>query len=215
MEKDSIITAAILAVLMLIRDVIKDITAKRAARKLATVHAAEIEDKSNKHSLEYLNEINRQVTHETKKIRDRHQSMRVYVIHFSNGTVTEAGLSLMKVTFKHEVVIDWQVEPVSRHFQEYPMPEMFLSSMTSVIRTGQYYLKNRNDLNVNDANHRDYFDWLKAYKVNSCMWLPIKKNGKIAAILVAHWPATTDLDGSVIAKIKDINRNIEGIYARI
>lgn len=215
MDKDGIITAAILAVLFFVRDLIKDQLAKKAAKKLAKVHAHELDDKNTKHSIEFLNEVNREVTHEIKKIRDRYHVMRGYVIHFSNGTVTEAGLSLMKITMKHEVVVDWQVEPISKNFQEYPMPEMFLSAMTHVIRAGQYYLKSRDLLNINDANNRDYHDWLKAYKVNSTMWLPIKKHGKIAAILVCHWPANTDLDGSIIAKIKDINRNIETIYAKI
>lgn len=215
METDGIITAVVLAVLVFIRDWIKDFRDKKNIKKLAEVQAAKLNDSKNKHSLEFLNQVDRDVMHETKKIRDRHQAMRVYVMHFSNGTVTEAGLSLTKVTFKSEILIDWQVEPISKNFQEHPMPEMFFSPMSHVIRAGMHYVKSREGLETHDANLRDYYDWLRAYKVNSVMWLPVKKNGKIVAILVSHWPAQTDLDGAVIAKIKDINRNIETIYNRI
>lgn len=216
MEKETIITAVIVGVLMFIRDWIKDYRDKIAAKKLATVHKNELENNSTKHSLEFLEKIDREVKHEIRKIRDRHQAMRVYVMMFSNGTVThEIGLPLVKITFMHEILLDWQVEPIQAHFQEYPMPQMFASAFRHVVQIGQYYLKNRDELNLNDPAQREYNDWLKAYKVNSTMWIPIRKNGNIAAILVSHWPAQTDLDGAIIAKIKDICRDVETIYARL
>lgn len=204
-------TASLPVITILIKMWVDKVKAKQEAKKVA----ARIETES---STEFIINVNREITHETKKIRDRHEAMRVYVIHFSNGTVTEANLHLLKITFMHEVVVDWterRIEAVSKFFKEAHMPEMFLSSMNNLVRTGEFYLKDRETLNMKDVHTKDYHDWLKAYGVMSTLWLPIRSDtGKLLAVLVCHWPAKTDLDGTVIAKIKDINRTIESIYDR-
>lgn len=175
------------------------------------------DEQKRTHSPQFVLDIGREIKHEARKIRDRHAAMRVFVIHFSNGTITETGFPLFKITFDHEVVLDYgvQVERISQNFQEITMPDMFTSPMTITFKIGEFYLKDIEDLNINDTHQRDYYDWLKAYGVGSVMWLLIKKKGKPAAILVSQWPRQTDLEGTIIARIKDIKRNIEKIYEGI
>lgn len=170
-----------------------------------------------KHSPQYVLDMSRDIKHEARKIRDRHQAMRVFIIEFSNGVTTETGFPLFKITFNHEIVLDYgvQVERISQNFQEVQMPNMFTTPMTVTFKTGEFYLKNIEDLNKSDYNQRDYYDWLRAYGIGSVMWLLIKTKGKPAAILVCQWPQHTDLDGTIIARIKDIKRNIEKIYESI
>ena len=171
----------------------------------------------NNHSPELSIDISREVKHEARKIRDRHQAMRVFVIHFSNGTVNEMGLPLLKISFMHEVVLDYQVqvERISNMFQEVLLPDMFTLPMSAVFKTGEFYLKDIEELSKTNIHQVDYYNWLKAYGVGSSMWLAIYKKGRPAAILVCQWPRPTDLDGTIIARIKDIKRNIEKIYMQI
>jgi hypothetical protein len=194
---------------------------KRSEAKKEATKKQEDEQKKvvikNNHAPQFTIDISRDVKHEARKIRDRHQAMRVFVIQFSNGVIAETGLPLLKITFTNEVVLDYgvQVEPISHNFKEVHMPEMFSSPINIVFKTGEFYLKNVDDLDQKDTNQRDYYYWLKTYGVGSVMWLAIHKNGKPAAILVCQWPRPTDLDGTIIARIKDIKRNIEKIYETI
>lgn len=218
------VIAAVFGIVVAVKLWIDNRQAQKAREAIATQlkekeqkEIAEKERHAKISSVEFNNELNRDVTHETRKIRDRYQAMRVYVIHFSNGTVTEANLHLQKISFKHEVVIDWQdqrVEALSRGWQEEHMPDMFLQPMARIIRgDGEYYLRDRETLDLKDAHCRDYYYWLKAYKVFSTRWLAIRNSDrKIIAILVSDWPATTDLDETVLTKIDEIKRTIEGIY---
>lgn len=192
---------------------------KEIAEHLKEKEQKELAEKSKieeKKSVEFTEELNRIVTHENKKIRDRYQAVRVYIIHFTNGTVTEANLHLVKLSFKHEVVVDWldhRIEALSKDWQEAHMPDMFLSPMRQVMTTGKYYLRDREKLNQNEVNSRAFYFWLKAHKIMSTRWLAIR-NGKrrVVAVLVSDWPASTDLDDTIKAHIDDIRRNIEGIY---
>lgn len=172
----------------------------------------------NTHTPEKVAEIKRLVLHETRKIRDRFQAMRCYVIQLSNGSSFESGLPQFKITFMHEAYIGWgqhPVKPASTYFQGVDMPPMFNVPMAVTFRVGEYYLKNKNTLDLMNENQRDYFHWLDSHGVGSSMWLAIYKNGKPAAIMVIHWPQPTDLKGTLISDIKDIKRNIEKVYATI
>lgn len=178
--------------------------------------AREKAEKSNNSSIEYIQDIERQVRHAERKIKYYCHAMRMYIIHFSNGTITEAGLSLLKITFRHEVLVDYMVEPVSRYFQETHMPEMFVNAFTEVVRTGSYHLKSIDDLNLNDPHLKQYHDWLEAYKVRSTLWLSLKsKSGKMIAVLVMHFPANSRLSDVEISKIKDMKTEIEEIYEKL
>lgn len=200
-------------------EVVADRLAKEYTRSLEEREQKEKEDRqlsAQKSSVEFLVAVNREITHKTRRIVINFNAMRSYVIHFSNGTVTEANLHLLKVTFLHESVMDWtdrRVDLVSKSFKEANIPDMFLSPMFRLIKEGEFYLKDVNTLDVTNANSRDYHDWLRAYHVGSVLWLPIRTNeGKMVAVLVVHWPVPTDLAGTIIAKIKDVNRMIEQVY---
>lgn len=172
--------------------------------------------KSNNSSIEKIQEIDRQIRHAERRIKYEFQAMRMYVIHFSNGTITEAGVHLLKITFKHEVVINYQVEPVSKSFQEIPMPEMFVQPFVHVVRTGKYHLKSIDELDLNDPNCKEYHDWLQAYRVRSTLWLSlVNRVGKMIAVLVMHFPANSRLSDSDILKIKDMKKDIEEIYNQL
>lgn len=180
----------------------------KAAKEKAT--------QSNNSSIESIQETDRQVRHAQRRIKYEFQAMRMFIIHFSNGTITEAGVHLLKITFKHEVLINFQVEPVSKYFQEIPMPEMFVTPFVHVVRSGIYHLKNIDDLDLNDANCKEYHDWLSAYHARSTLWMALNnKAGKMMAVMVMHFPANSRLTGEDIVKIKDMKRDIEEIYNRL
>jgi hypothetical protein len=161
-----------------------------------------------------LNErIDREIRHSIIKIRNEYHFQRAYVIHFSNGVVTEAGIHLMKITLKSEVLERYDVEPVAKYFNETPIPEMFKSPMTLVLAGADYYLKDIETIQRTDPARSDYYNWLCAYKVKSTLWIPIRsRSGKIVAILVLHWYASTQWSPSELTKIKDMKREIESIY---
>lgn len=186
-----------------------------ALKKLQVDEEKKLKEKN--HSPQAAVDISREVKHEERKIRDRHNAMRIFIIEFSNGVVAETGFPLYKITFDHEVVVDYpiQVERIAPNFHEIRMPEMFASPMNVTFALGEFYLKSIEDLDRTNANHNDYYNWLKTYGVMSVMWLLIRKDNKPAAILVVHWPRPTDLEGTIVARIKDIKRNIEKIYEQI
>lgn len=172
--------------------------------------------KANNASIESIQETDRQIRHAERRIKYEFQAMRMYVIHFSNGTITEAGVHLLKITFKHEVLINYQVEPVAKYFQEVPMPEMLITPFVNVVRAGMYHLKSIDDLDVSDQHCKEYHDWLQGYKVRSVLWLSLtNKAGKLMAVLVMHFPANSRLSDSDIQKIKDMKKDIEEIYNRL
>jgi hypothetical protein len=183
--------------------------AEETARQQAREKAAQAE----KSGIEINERIDREIRHAIIKIRNEYHFQRAYVVHFSNGVVTEAGIHLMKITLKSEVLERYDVEPVAKYFNEAPIPEMFKSPMTLVLAGAEYYLKDIETIQRTDPARADYYDWLCAYKVRSTLWVPIRsRSGKIVAILVLHWFATTQWSPSELAKIKDMKREIEGIY---
>lgn len=172
--------------------------------------------KANNTSVEYVEEIERQVRHIGKRFQYEFHAMRVYVMHWSNGTVTEAGVHLVKITFRSEVVIEHSVELIHKYFQETLMPDMLVTPFIHVIRSGIYHLKSIDDLDLADPQHKEYRDWLESYKVRSTLWVALKNtSGKMMAILVLHFPANSRLADTDISKIKDMKRDIEDVYNKI
>jgi hypothetical protein len=71
-------------------------------------------------------------------------------------------------------------------------------------------------MDKSDPSRIDYFNWLSAYKVKSVLWIPLRSSeGRVIAIMVAHWFATTHFDEKDISKIRDMKNDIEAIYDRI
>lgn len=153
--------------------------------------------------------------------------MRMYVIHYTNGSETEAGLPLFKVSFHHEVLEDYYVEPIAKHFKtERSIPEMFISPVKHLMHTGKFFLESVDDLkaqiqkelgedptNVENQQRLEHCDWLISYKVKCVLWLALKnKSGKKVAIQVIHFPAARAIDKTDIPKIEDMKKSIEDIY---
>lgn len=179
--------------------------------------AQEKAKKASNSGIEFLEEINREVKHAERKILHNFGAIRVFVMHFSNGTFTEAGLSLFKITFKHEVVKRYDVEPMETNFQETPMPDMFARAVLGVVRSGEYFIV-RDALNLEDPQEKRLHSWLAAYnpEVKSVYWLELRnKSNKIVAILCMHFNLANALHDSDKERIKDIRTEIERIYHKL
>jgi hypothetical protein len=141
--------------------------------------------------------------------------MRIHTVHFSNGTETDAGLHLLKLTFLHEIVQNYQVEPIAQYFQEHTIPDKFLRPVSTVIRAGQYYMRRRSDLDMKDVNDVSLATWLEAYNptIKSMLWLAIRnRGGKTVAILCMYFPVEEAINQQQIIRLQDMNQEIERIY---
>lgn len=197
------------------------------ARRLAEENAKHLQEREERDieeraarevrsGIELNEKVDRDVRHAEGKILNEYNAQRMFVIHFSNGTETEAGIHLMKVTFKSEIVERFDVEPLARYFNEKPVPEMFKSPMTKVLKGADYYIQDIDEINrEKELNRKEHYDWLCAYKVKSILWTPIRKRNSstVCAILVVHWFAKTHLEPKEIARLKDMANEIEKIYS--
>lgn len=190
--------------------------AAETARQIHEREHREAEDKArieHARSIEVMEDIDKKAKHTSKAIIRRFRAQRAYVIHWSNGTETAAGLHLMKITFKHEVVEDFSVEPISRYFREKHLPEMFFGPMKKALTGSEYYLNDSAELDINDPYCKSYRDWLESYKVRSTIWVPLKSStGNVIAILVLHWHAKPHLSDIEISLIRDMKGEIEDFY---
>lgn len=172
-------------------------------------------DKAGKTGIEVIHEIDKAVKHEERKIKFTYHAHRCFIIHFSNGTFTDAGLSLFKITIKHEVLEGYYVEPIAHNFQEIPLPDMFVKPVSNVVKYGQYYMKDKTQLDTKDPNDKILSDWLGAYQpeIKSMLWVELKNaSNKIVAIFCMHFPIANAVTDTDIIKIKDMKRSIEHIY---
>jgi hypothetical protein len=183
--------------------------------------------KANNHSIDSIEEVRNKVSHEEKKILYSFGGMRMFVIHYTNGTETEAGMPLFKVSFHHEVLEDYYVEPIAKHFKtERPIPEMLISPVKHLMHSGRFFIESVEDLkrqieldlvedptNIDNQQRLEHCDWLLSYKVKCVLWLAIKnKNGKKVAIQVIHWPAARAINKADIPKIEDMKKSVEDVY---
>lgn len=177
---------------------------------------AEQEQKNQVASVENFTEVTRLIRHEMRKMMiDCPKIMRIHTIHFSNGTETDAGLHLLKLTFLHEIVINYNVEPIAHYFHERMIPDMFLRPVSLVIRTGQYYLKRKEELNPEDVNDIALANWLTSYnpETKSMLWIAIRNtSGKVVAILAMYFPAPEAVSDQAIIRLQNLNQEIEKIY---
>jgi hypothetical protein len=193
--------------------------AEQAERQLQEKLRLEAEEKKAREArtgIEVNERMDREVRHAEQKILNEYKAQRMYIIHFSNGVVTEAGIHLMKITFESEIVERYDVEKIARFFKEKPIPEMFKSPVRLSLAGEYHYIPDVEAMEHADPNRMDYFNWLSAYRVKSVLWIPLRNNsGKVVAIMVSHWFARTHFDERDIAKIKDMKNDIEGIYDAI
>lgn len=188
-------------------------SARKLAEQSARYLAEEKKIREMQSGIELDQRIDREVRHASGKIITAFHAQRAYVIHFSNGTVTEAGIHLMKMSFLSEVVEHFSVERIAGYFKETPIPEMFKSPMTLILAGARYYISDVDLEKPVTPAQKEYNDWLNAYKVRSTLWLPIHNtNRKIVAIFVIHWFASTHLSPSELSRIRDMKSEIENIY---
>lgn len=195
-----------------------------AAEKLATQAEKQIQEKARleaddkiareaKTGIEVTERMDREVRHAEQKIMNEYRAQRMYIIHFSDGVVTEAGIHLMKITFESEIIERYDVEKISRFFKEKPIHDMFKSPVRISLGGEYHYVPDVEVMDRSDPNRVDYYNWLSAYKVKSVLWIPLRSNsGKVVAIMVTHWYATTHFSEKDIAKIMDMKNDIESIY---
>jgi hypothetical protein len=193
-----------------------DDAASKLAEQTARYAAEERKMREMQSGIELDQRIDKEVRHAEGKILNAFHVQRMYVIHFSNGTVTEAGIHLMKMSFMSEVVEHFSVERIAGYFKETPIPEMFKSPMTLILAGATYYVQDIDEEKPVTPAQREYYDWLTSYKVKSTLWLPIhNSNRKTVAILVMHWFASTHLSTVELSRIRDMKSEIETIYNKL
>jgi hypothetical protein len=129
---------------------------KRKQAKLAA-------EKAERSGLENVNLIDRQVKHVLKGMLIRYMPIRVFVMHFHNGTFTEAGLSLQRLTIKHEVRSSYRVMQIETTHQEQPVPEFLYTLISRVRMFGFYALQDTNDLLQEQLPFKE---WLEYYELS-------------------------------------------------
>jgi hypothetical protein len=163
-----------------------------------------------KSGIEFTHYIDLQVKHAINSLAKDYKFMRCFVMHFHNGDFTDAGLSLIKLTMKHEVTEYRTVKKVMEHYQGKPIPEIFYSMIRRVIKEGHYLLTDRESL----APDSEFYQWLSIYDVGSMLAVEIKdsKTRKIVAILCMQWRIKDGVYSSNIPQIKEDKKSIEEIY---
>lgn len=163
--------------------------------------------------IEFTHYIDLQVKHAINALAKDFKFMRGFVFHFHNGDFTDAGLSLIKLTIKHEVTEYRTVKRVMEHYQGKPIPEIFYSMIRRVVKEGHYLLSDRESL----SQESEFYQWLVIYDVGSMLAVEIRdsKTRKIVAILCMQWRIKDGVHTSSIPQIKEDKKSIEEIYDTI
>jgi hypothetical protein len=178
------------------------IIAKRAKK--------EEEKTKAKSGIEFINKIDLLVKHEENNMFKEYNFLRSFVIHFHNGEFTDAGLSLIKMTIKHEVTGNRTVKKITDNYQGKPIPEMFHSMIRRLVFEGHYFVEDRNSVSTNVA----LYQWMEIYDVGSMLFVEIRdsQSRKIVAILVMQWRIRDGINKEQIPQIKEDKKRIENIY---
>ena len=210
-----------LFIIYLIEKIIALLAKRKEAKRLALQRIQEEEKKQEKElksSYEFTSEIDRMVRHIETGFLSPFRPMRVFVIHFHNGTYTDAGLSLPKMTISHEIKERYSVLPITDTHQEIPVPDFLKSAFNRVRMTGSYYLKDIQEIaEPGKADHNpDFAHWLTYYEVNSMYCTSLRdRRGKIVACLVLQFKGIHTLNKQDIIEINEQKKRIEHIYDRI
>lgn len=233
-----LVTAVVLGFLMFLRDYFKERKEeKKEKEKIKLDEARRAADKAEreqerlereKKEAEQKNKVERQsgieiyiytdlqVKHVENRIYKTFNFMRSFVFHIHNGDFTEANLSLIKLTIKHEVVQTHLVKRIADNYQSKPIPDMFYSMMRRVIVEGHYYLKDIKSISVPEqaGYNKKLYDWMVFYGAKSMLCVEIRSNitNKIVAVLCMHFATTGWLNDDDINSIKEEKKEIEDIY---
>lgn len=216
--------AGILAVLgvYLIEKVIAIISKRKEARKIARQRMEEEQKqqaRERKASYEFTNEIDRKVKHVLTGFLSALRPLRTFVIHFHNGTYTDAGVSLPKMTILHEIKERYSVLPIADTHQEIPVPEFMKPAFNRVRMLDTYYIKDRDEVGRSESSDYNppFNQWLIYYDVRSMYLTAIHDNrtGRVVACLVLQFRSTHTLNEQDIVEINEQKKRIEAIYGTI
>lgn len=236
-----LVTAVVLGFLMFLRDYFKERKEeKKENAKLKLEEARRAADKAEreqekkeqerkeseqKHKIERQSGIETyiytdlQVKHVENRIYKTYNFMRSFVFHIHNGEFTEAQLSLIKLTIKHEVVQTHSVKRIADNYQSKPIPDMFYSMMRRVITEGHYYLEDIKLIGTPDQGgyNKKLYDWMVFYGAKSMLCIEIRSNitNKIVAVLCMHFATKGWLSEDDINSIKEEKKEIEDIYDKL
>lgn len=170
-------------------------------------------DIDKKTGIEFTHFIDVKVKHEENGMFKEYPYLRSFIIHFHNGDFTDAGLSLIKMTIKHEVLGNRTVKKISENYQGEPVPEMFFLMLKRVVFQGHYFIKDREEIKTNVP----LYQWMEIYDVGSMLFVEIRAGSshKIVAILVMQWKIKDGINEEQIPQIKEDKKKIEKIYDSI
>lgn len=170
----------------------------------------EKEKQVQRSGIEFTHYIDLQVKHALNGMLKDFKFTRAFVLHFHNGDFTDAGLSLIKMTIKHEVTEYRTVKKIMEHYQGKPIPEIFYSMIRRVVKEGHYFLSDRESL----SKDSEFYQWLEIYDVGSMLAVEIRdtKTRRIVAILCMQWRIKDFLHTSSIPQVKEDKKSIEEIY---
>lgn len=163
--------------------------------------------------IEFTHYIDMRVKHAANGMFKDYKFMRSFVIHFHNGEFTDAGLSLIKMTIKHEVTESRTVKKMTENYQGKPIPEMFYSMIRRVIMEGHYLIIDRDKI----ENNIPLVEWMEVYDVGSMVCVEIRdsKTRKIVALFVMQWRIKEGFNAKQIPQMKEDKKAIEDIYDNI
>lgn len=168
--------------------------------------------KANAVGLSNNMEIDRQVKHVEIKFATFGPN-RVFVMHFHNGTLTDAGLSIQKVVISHEIVIG-DYPKMTPYHQSIPIPEFLQRTLSRVVFQDWHEITDRE--NIHDKNP-ELYNWMVHYGVISqyCSALYDTKTKMIVAVLVIQFDRIHKMDEAAITKINEEKKRIEAIFGKL
>jgi hypothetical protein len=163
-----------------------------------------------KSGIEFVTLIDLKVKHEENNMFKEYNFLRSFVILFHNGDFADNGLSLIKMTVKHEVTGSKSVKKITDYYQSKPIPEMFHSAIRRVVFEGHYLLEDRELVKDNIQ----LYQWMEIYDVGSMLFVEIRdsQTRKIVAILVMQWRIKDGIHKEQIPQVKEYKKAIEDIY---
>lgn len=227
MSINGLVAAVVVGILLFLRDAIKEARAEKKEKKKLAEDAkrraeeqALLEQRAQKmemrSGIETYIHTDYRVKHVENRIYKTYNFMRCFVFHIHNGDFTEAMLSLIKLTIKHEVVQGHFVKRIADNYQGKPIPDMFYSMMRRVIVEGHYYLQDIATIATPDSAtyNKKLYDWMKFYGATSMLCIEIKSNAtnKIVAVLCLQFATKGWLNDNDINSIKEEKKEIEDIY---
>jgi hypothetical protein len=200
-----IIIAAIAGSIYLFHQIRNWVLKRRAKKEEDKVKA--------KSGIEFINNIDLSVKHAENNMFKEYNFLRSFVIHFNNGEFSDARLSLIKMTIKHEVTGNRMVKKITDNYQGKPIPVMFDSMIRRVVFEGHYFIEDRESISYNVP----LYQWMEIYDVGSMLFVEIRnsESRKIVAILVMQWRIKNGINKEQIPQIKEDKKAIEDIYDKL